>query len=123
MTVEFDHVRASFAASGPGRLIANVTRSLEAAWRTSQVRAVLGRIVATEPHQGAPQWIRPVAIAIVVAAAMQPLLIAVMPLTVRPVMPAYVFATIALLAAIAAWRHDLVQTAWRGSSLARWLRR
>ena len=123
MTHEFDRVRASFAASGPGRVIAGLTRGLEAAWRTSRVRAGLQKLAAGSPHQWAPTLIRQIAIAIVIAAALQPILIAVMSPTVRPAMPLFVFATIGMLAAVAAWRPDAVAAAWRDSRLTRRLNR
>jgi hypothetical protein len=119
MTHEFDRVRASFAASGPGRVVTGLTRGLEAAWRTSRVRAGLLSIATGTPHQWTPMLIRQIAIAIVIAAALQPLLITVMSPTVRPAMPLYVFASIGLLAAVAAWRPDAVAAAWRDSRFTR----
>jgi hypothetical protein len=53
---------------------------------------------------------------------MQPILISMMPRTIRPAMPAYLFVAVALLAATAAFRADSIATAWPSSTIARRLR-
>jgi hypothetical protein len=117
MTREFDGVRTAFAASGPGRLLAAITRGTESAWQSSRVRSAIAK-----PH-AMPVRIRFGSIAVAVSAAMQPILISMMPRTIRPAMPAYVFVAVALLAAAVAWRADSIATAWPSSTIARWLRR
>lgn len=72
--------------------------------------------------QSAHARIRVFAIALAVAAALQPLLIAAMPAAIKPAMPNAVFVTVALLATLAARRPDAVDAAWRQSRLTRWMR-
>lgn len=120
MTHEFDLVRATFAASWPGRLWASLRLIGESAWRTSGFRTAVKSAVANAPRT-ASALTRTIAIAIAVAAAMQPPLISMMPLVVRPTVPLYVFTAIAALAAAAAWRADDIADAWPESRVARWL--
>lgn len=122
MTHEFDRVRASFAASGPGRVFAGVRHVIESGWRTSLAGSGLRRVVTRWRLTPAPERARTIAIAVGVAAALQPLLMWMMSRTVRPATPQYLFVTIVLLAGAAAWRPDLVAASWRESRLARWLR-
>jgi hypothetical protein len=122
MTHEFDHVRASFAASWPGRVAAFVAVAMASAWRTSRPGRV-GNSVAQLPPLPASTLIRCVAIAVAVAAGLQPLLMWMMPVTVKPATPPAAFVAIALLAAAAASRAEAIAAAWPGSRLARWLRR
>jgi hypothetical protein len=120
MTQEFDHVRTSFAASMPGRILSGINRSLDSAWHTSRFASAMRR---TGNERAVIDRIRSIAIAIAVASLSQPLLISMMPRTVRPAMPLFVFVVIALVAAAAAWRPTVIATSWPQSRLARWLRR
>jgi peptidoglycan/LPS O-acetylase OafA/YrhL len=118
MTPEFDHVHAAFAASTPGRVVAGVTGAMASAWRTSRLGRARKNAVTLPP----PMRIRHAAIAVAVAAGLQPLLIWMMPVTVKPGTPPAVFVAIALLAAAAASRPEAIVAAWPNSRLARWLR-
>jgi hypothetical protein len=120
MTPEFDHVHAAFTTSTPGRVVASVSGAMASAWRTSRVGRVRNSIVTLQP---AATLIRYVAIAVAVAAGLQPLLMWMMPITVKPGTPWAVFVAIALLAAAAASRPEAIAAAWPGSRLTRWLRR
>jgi hypothetical protein len=121
MTQEFDHVRASFAVSMPGRMLSGVRRIIESAWHTSSFGSAMRRTGGRRP--GMIDLIRTIAIAIAIAALLQPLLMAMMSRTLRPSMPLFVFVAIALIAAAAAWRPGAVALAWPQSRLTRWLRR
>ena len=121
MTHEFDHVHAAFNASTPGRIVAGVIGAVASAWRTSR----LGRMrnaAAGLQLAPAPMVIRYAAIAVAIAAGLQPRLMWMMPVTVKPGIPAAVFAAIALVAAAAASRPEAVAAAWPASRAARWLR-
>jgi hypothetical protein len=120
MTQEFDHVRTSYAASLPGRILSGINRSLESAWHTSSFASTMRRI---GNERSVIDRIRTIAIAIAVASLSQPLLIWMMPRTVKPAMPLFVFVVIALIAAAAAWRPASIATSWPQSRFARWLRR
>lgn len=122
MTRDFDLVRASFAASRPARACASIRRITVAAWRTSSFRAAIHGTAGHWPRLPAPALIRTVAITLAVAAAMQPLLMWMMPLAVRPALPWQFFAAIAVLLALAAWRPDVIANAWPTSRVGRWLR-
>ena len=122
MTDEFAHVRASFAASRPGRLVAGMRHIIESGWRTSVAGSGLRRAVTRWRLTPLPVRARHIAIAVGVAAALQPLLMRMMSQTIRPATPQYVFVAIVLLAGAAAWRPDLVAASWHESRLARWLR-
>jgi hypothetical protein len=122
MTHEFDHVQAAFAASTPGRAVAGVTRAMASAWRTSRLGRVR-HLAGSWRLAPASAWIRHVAVAVAVAAGLQPLAMAMLPATLRPATPAAAFVAIALLAVIAGWRAEAVAAAWHGSRLAGWLRR
>jgi hypothetical protein len=123
MTKEFDLVRASFAVSTAARVLTAVRHVIESGWRTSFTARLLRSVVTGWRATPAPARARHLAIAVGVAAALQPLLIRMMSRTVRPATPDYLFITIALLAGVAAWRPDLVARSWHDSRLARWLRR
>jgi len=123
MTHEFDLVRASFAASWPGRVWTGLTLIPESAWRTSWFRMAMQSAAGGLSQTPASALIRTGAIAIVVAAAMQPLLMRMMPLTVKPTVPSYAFVAIVVLAAVAAWQAEVIVKAWPNSLLARLGRR
>ena len=50
--------------------------------------------------------------AVMIAAAMQPLLIVAMPLTVAPAVPWPAFALVAIFAGVAAWQAEALAAAW-----------
>ena len=120
MTQEFDHVRASSAASMPGRILSGINRSLESAWHTSRFASAMRRI---GNERSVIDRIRTIAIAIAVASLSQPLLIWMMPRTVKPAMPLFVFVVIALVAAVAPGARRRSQRPGLQSRFARWLRR
>jgi len=123
MTLEFEDTRASFATSRLGRVLANLGQLATAAWRSSSCRATAERLANAWNRQPAPMRIRGSAIAVAVAAALQPFLIWLMPATVRPALPQFAYMMVAALAAAAAWRSDMIANAWPSSRLAHWLRR
>ena len=124
MTQDFDIVRASYASSRPARVWAGLRRVTESAWRTSTFAAALYRATRQWSAASAATLIRSVAAAIAVAAALQPVLMQVMPISVRPALPAFAFVVIAMLFAAAAWRSETVAVAWPTSWLGRrWPRR
>ena len=67
--------------------------------------------------------LRTVAVAVTIAAALQPLLIMTMPATIMPAMPRFAFIAAAILAAIAAWQAPAFIKAWPASAPARLFRR
>jgi hypothetical protein len=123
MTREFDRVRASFASSWAGRALAGLERVATSAWRTSRFGAAMTGIAPELANRPAPILIRIAAIALAVAAALQPLLAWLLPATIKPALPPYVFVVIVLLAAAAAWRPGEIANAWPASRLVRALRR
>jgi len=123
MTREFDYARAEFASSRLGRVLVNLGELATAAWRTSSSRATAQRVWNAWNRQPAPLLVRGCAIAVAVAAALQPLLIGLMPATARPALPQSGFVMVAGLAAAAAWKSDMVAHAWPSSRLARLRRR
>jgi hypothetical protein len=123
MTHEFDAVRASFASSWPGRVIAAVTRAVQSASRTSTAGAAARSMSMAMQAIPAVSLIRIVAVAIAVAAVIQPVLIAVMPVTVAPAMPRAFFVIVAIFGGLIAWQAEAVHQAWSTSTLARWTRR
>ena len=123
MTREFVDPRAPFASSRLGQVLANLGRRAIAAWRTSSCRAAAQRFANAWNRQPAPMRIRGMAIAVAVAAALQPFLIWLMPAAARPALPLFAYVMVAALAAAVALRSDLIAGAWPSSRLARWLAR
>lgn len=123
MTHEFDHVRASFASSRPARALSIAREVTASGWRSSAFHSTLRRVAGGFTRLSTVDRIRTAAVAIAVAAAVQPLLMWMMAPTVRPAMPVFVFVAIALVAIAAAVRPGDVATALPASRLARWLRR
>ena len=123
MNREFDRVDAALASSTPGRALNFLDNAIRAAWRTSTTAATTrsaGRALHDVP---APVLVRMIAVAVLIAVVMQPLLISVMPVTVAPAMPWPAYALEAVFAGIAAWKAEAVAKAWPDSALARWFRR
>ena len=123
MNREFDHVNDALASSLAGRTVIGLDGVVRAAWRSSRI----GDWYRTERGslRSMPKAIviRSVAIAVAIAAAMQPALISAMPATVAPAVPWFAFALIVLFAAFTAWQAESIVTAWPGSAMARWLAR
>jgi hypothetical protein len=121
VSVEFDTVRASVAASSPGRAMQRLSDTFAEAWRTSSLVAAMRRMVAARAMSSAERG-RIAAVAVAVAAGLQPLLASLMPATVKPSVLPIVMLAIAVPAMIVAWRADQVAAAWPSSRLARLLR-
>lgn len=121
MTREFDYTRQALATSAIGRGAAALGAMARSAWKASRLGRTLRSTVKS--HEGSlPARIRIIAIAVMVAAAMQPLLRLAMPATVAPALPWSAFALVAIFAAAAAWHAEAVAAAWPSSRLSRWLR-
>lgn len=123
MNDEFERTNAALASSAPGRMVSFLDDAIRSAWRDSTTGA-FGRSIYRE-FEASPSaaLIRAISGAVMVAAAMQPLLMRAMPATVVPAMPEVVFAAIATFAAVGAWRPEAIANAWRSSALARLFRR
>jgi hypothetical protein len=119
MTAEFDRVLAVCGASLAGRAIDAAVIAAEAAWRSSTVVSVLRSKLTGHPPTVV---VRTAAIVIAVAAALQPLLIQMMPATARPAMPAAAYVVVAVMAAGIAIKSRDVVSAWPASWLSRRLR-
>lgn len=121
MTREFDHTRAAFSASVPGRILDSLGRATRSAWRTSitggAVRSIAGELGAMPK----PGVISTIAVAALIAASAQPLLASLMPRTVAPAMPWPFFAVVAVFAAAIVWQADAIVRAWPSSRLSRLL--
>jgi hypothetical protein len=123
MNREFDRVDAVLASSTPGRALNFLDDAIRAAWRTSSTGATARSAGQALHDTPSAQLVRMIAIAVLIAVVMQPLLISVMPATVAPAMPWPAYALEALFAAAAAWKAESIVQAWPGSVLARWFRR
>jgi len=123
MTPEFDYVRDAFGASIPGRLLASVSDALDRAWRSSIAGRTIRSAANSITTSSTASSIRIAGVAVCVAAAMQPLLIALMTQTVRPTLPWWGFVSIALLAAMIASQAESIVVAWPSSRLRRSLDR
>jgi hypothetical protein len=123
MSDEFARMNEALGSSVAGRGLRFLESAIGSAWRTSSTRAAARSINLFLQAVPRAQVVRGIAMAVAVAAAMQPFLMRVMPATVRPAIPWPVFAVIALLSGTAAWRAQAVVTAWPSSALARWLGR
>lgn len=121
MTQEFDHVRVAFAESVAGRWWSGTNRAFASAWRSSSFASAMRQLVLEFPT-GARR-VRTIAIAVAIAAGLQPLLMVMMGRTVRPSLPLGVFVVIAVAAAAAGLRPASIATAWPQSRLARAWRR
>ena len=121
MTREFPHARQALSTSAIGRGAAAVGATVRSAWKASRLGRTL-RSLSQSREGSLPARIRAISIAVMVAAAMQPLLILAMPITVAPALPWPAFVLVAMFAAVAAWRADAFAAAWPASRLARWLR-
>ena len=123
MRAEFSRVDAALASSLAGRAIGFLNDALGAAWDRSSSGALARALGRAWRHTPAPASIRAVAVAIAIAAGLQPVLISVMPATVVPAIPRPAFIVIAIFAALAAWQAEMIARAWPDSIFARGIRR
>ena len=122
MTPEFDHTRQAFATSVIGRAAAALGATARSAWKASRIGRALRSMKESLAATSLPARIRAMAIIVLVAAAMQPVLILAMPATVAPALPWPAFVLVAMFAAVAASQAEAFAAAWPASRLARWLR-
>ena len=123
MNREFDRVDAELMSSVAGRVLVRLDTAVRAAWDSSSTGNAARSIGDSWRTMSAPVKVRTIAVAVVIAAALQPLLISVMPTTVAPAMPSPAFALIAVFALVVAWRAEAIVSAWPGSTIARWVSR
>ncbi len=123
MTRDFDLIREAFASSLIGRMFATCDDAARAAWLKSRIGGAVRSIDRSRRSEPPATSIRTIALAIAIAAIMQPLLIKLMPMTVAPAMPWTAFALVAVFAGAIAWQAEAVARAWPSSRLAVWLRR
>lgn len=123
MNSDFQRTNAALASSTPGRLMNFLDDALRSAWRDSSTGAFSRFIGQAWKASPSTTLIRGVAVMVMIAAAMQPLLMRLMPATVVPAMPAFVFVVLAMVAACAAWQPAAIASAWSTSAAARLFRR
>ena len=116
MTHEFDHVRDAFAQSLGGRLLSAIEDVLARAWRSS---AAVHTIARARTAASVASSIRMMAIAVTVAAIVQPLLIRLMPRTVAPAVPWWAYGLVAFVSAVAATQAEALAVSWPASRLRR----
>ena len=119
MSRDFERTEAALASSFAGRVLGFVDDAIASAWRSSSAGAAFRSFRAALQVTPEAMVIRTVAVAIMIAAALQPLLISQMPATVVPAMPWPAYAVAALFAAFAAWQARAIAAAWRDSRIAR----
>ena len=122
MTREFDHTRHALATSTLGRGAAALGAAAGSAWETSRTGRALRSMQQSLEAAETPSRIRAIAIAVMIAAAMQPVFVLAMPLTVAPALPRLAFVLVAGFAGAAAWQAEALAAAWSSSRLARWIR-
>ena len=122
MTREFDRARDALAASALGRGLTALDAAMRSAWATSRTGRALRSIEQSIGAATPPARIRAMAIVVMTAAVMQPVLILAMPGTVAPALPWPAFVLVAMFAAAAAWQADAVAAAWPASRAGRRLR-
>jgi hypothetical protein len=123
MNRDFERVDAALASSAAARALIYLNHAIRAAWRSSSAGAVARSTRAALRTMPAATLIRTTAVAVVIAAALQPLLISAMPATVVPAMPWPAYALVAIFAALAAWQAEAMARAWSTSALAGLFRR
>ena len=104
MTSEFDHVRAAFWSSLPARVLTRIGSVTRSAWRSSFFNAKTARVAHALSSKPAAQRIQMAAVAVAVAAGLQPFLMWMMSPTIRPAMPIAVYIGVVLIAAFVAWQ-------------------
>jgi len=123
MNREFDRVDRALASSVAGRALIVLDDAIRSAWRSSLTGATARSAGGALKVMPAPLLIRMIAVAVLIAAGVQPLLISVMPATVAPALPWPAYALEALFAGIVAWKAEAIVRAWPHSGLARLLDR
>src|ERR1051325_4659886 len=115
---DFVLVREAFSESAIARTFAAGASLMTAASRSSVIsQAITSRRERLSAMPKAAS-IATIAVAIAIAAAMQPLLIAVMPVTIKPALPWPAFLIVMVFAAVIAWRPEPFVEAWGESRLA-----
>jgi hypothetical protein len=123
MNGDFERTDAALASSVAGRTVIFLDQVIRSAWASSSTgRTVRSfrRALQTAP---AASLVRTIAAGVMIAAALQPLLMIAMPATVVPAMPWWAFIVVALAAAVAAMQPEAIIRAWPNSALARLFRR
>lgn len=123
MNRDFERTDAALASSAAGRTLSFLGRAIESASHTSSAVAAARSLRRAAQAMPAPALLRTIAVAVVIAAALQPLLITAMPATVMPAVPWYAFAVVAIFSAVAAWQAPAILKAWPASMPARVFRR
>jgi hypothetical protein len=123
MTRDFERVDAALASSAAAGALRYLNQAIRAASRRSSAVAVARSMRAAIRAMPAATRIRNTAVAVVIAAALQPLLISAMPATVVPAMPWPAYALVAIFAALAAWQAEAIARAWSTSAVTGLFRR
>jgi hypothetical protein len=123
MHQDFERTQAALASSVAGRALIFLSDAIESAWRASSSAQAARSFLNALRSLPATALLRTIAVAVIIAAVVQPLLIAAMPATVRPAMPWWVFGAATILAAIVAWQAPAFIKAWPTSAPARLFRR
>jgi hypothetical protein len=123
MTPEFDRVREAFAGSVPGKSVRAFAGAAGSAWRTSTSGRALRALARSLEAMPVAARIRTLAIAVAIAAMMQPVIALILPATVVPAVPVAAYLLVAMFSVGAAWQADALVASWAGSRLARILRR
>jgi len=123
MNRDFELTDAALASSIAGRALAWLGDTIRSAWRSSATGAAARSVRGALQAMPATMLIRTIAVAVMTAAALQPLLMSAMPATVVPAMPWPAFAVVAIVAVVVAWQAEAIARAWPGSALARWIGR
>ena len=123
MNDDFTLVRDAFAESAIGRVLFACGRNARSAWRTSRAGRAARWCAENVSALNPPGLVGSVAVAIAIAAALQPLARLFMPRTIVPALPWPAYAIVAIFAVAAYWQRAAVVAAWPESRIARWLRR
>jgi hypothetical protein len=123
MKRDFARVDAALASSAAAGALMYLNHAIRAAWRSSSAGAAARSTRAAIRAMPAATRIRTTAMAVLIAAMLQPLLMRAMPATVVPAMPWPAFALIAIFAALAAWQAEAIARAWPTSALTGMFRR
>lgn len=123
MNRDFERTEAALASSIAGRVLAFLGDTVRSAWHSSSTGARFRSVRGALQSMPATMLIRAIAVAVMTAAALQPLLMRAMPATVVPAMPWPAFAVVVIFAAVAAWQAPAVAAAWPNSAVARLFRR
>ena len=123
MNRDFERTHAAMMSSAFGRAFGFLGDAIKAAWRASSTGRMARACRRAADEMPATTQLQTVAVAVAIAAALQPLLILTMPATVMPAMPWFAFVAIAIFAATIAYRAPAFIKAWPTSAPARLFRR